>query len=102
MLFEKRDFITLSATGVTLPKPSVGIGLPNGKRIVLIIVKWTARAFLCVFPKSYSLHEHRKRQPSLCFENIAHSWPPMFACFSFRASKPGRNVSERASRMRIA
>ena len=48
VLFDKSDLVTLSATGVTLPKPQPDAVLPNGKGIVLVRVKRTGRTFLRV------------------------------------------------------
>ena len=50
--FEEVDLITLAAACVTFEEPQPRIIAPNGKGIVLVIVEWTACAFLRVLAES--------------------------------------------------
>jgi hypothetical protein len=72
MLFYEADFVSLAAASVTFPKPPSSRIVPNGKRIVFVIVKRTARAFLCVLAEPELIHQFWKRQLLLRVVYTAH------------------------------
>jgi hypothetical protein len=64
---KKRDLIAFAATGMTCPQPKTVLAFEHRKRRVLIVVtvKWTAGARLCVLFKPKFHEQLRQRQSSL-------------------------------------
>jgi hypothetical protein len=89
---------------VTFPKPKFGSIFPNRKRIVVVVVKRTPSAFLCVLGESESLHQFRKWQPLLRFGDSGIHWPlPDFWTIGREArpeNAPLGDIKYRATRLR--
>ena len=74
VLFKEVDFIASAATGVAFSKTNA-VAFPDGKRIVLIVVKGTPRTFLRVVVQAQLMHQRSKRQSLFCAADVVVHCP---------------------------
>src|SRR5207249_3017155 len=67
--FEEIDFITATASRKTFPLENAAAVFVNGKRITIIVMEWTLRAFLRMIAETFAMQQRRQRKDLFGFVN---------------------------------